>query len=532
MLMHLVGGARWGLLGLLCAGLMSACGEPDAMSTETSVTEQPTTEGTTDDTLDTTGETGQPTGESSDATSTTAGLPSCETPEGGVIAISGETPPQPLPVVLEPGAVCELELTLDTPRIVAVHAPFVANVLVADTSQSEPGWVRPTLLQPGSHELVLEHTGMTTVETTVALSDFGPPVEEVVRERSLVWTDPALTDGPDRCGLACVMAAIAEDGHGGRLLQHWFDRFATTAHSERLGPAQFLDAFAEELGPDPSLWDLDALPFVVTAVHNRIDLNNGEHCGEFRISMASTDPIYRPFHLIFLFIQPPQAEDLSPAGVAHCTQTALRWAELSALDQASFVAEAGAWMEELVAVEGFVAAESLEFMISPWEWRQWFFEDSPEPQPGLSQVLENRPLFQTLDIPRLNQPGDERDAFLQWVADNAAALNDRQLLLPESYRAPSARLNQGVPWVPLNLDGVEPGVLEQFPELRQNLEIIGCPACHATDAEFVQTLPDRTFSPFYDSELDAREVYLQDFAHGLAATPPHGPLQSGPVLPP
>ena len=75
-------------------------------------------------------------------------------------------------------------------------------------------------------------------------------------------------------------------------------------------------------------------------------------------------------------------------------------------------------------------------------------------------------------------------------------------------------------------------VLDRFPDLRRNLEIVGCPACHATDAPFVQTLPDRSFSPFYTKELDARSTALLARSRGLADVPPFGPLQSAPVLPP
>ncbi len=509
------------LVGSLIAGCEGTDGdssESDTGTTAIVTTGGPTGEDTTSD---------ETTSDTQDST-TDDPVPGCATPAGTSVTLAG----QPVPVTLDPGGRCDLELALDAPRIVAVHAAAVELLSVGQTQQSEPGWVRPTYLPAGSHPLVLEHLGPEPLQTQVTLTDFGPAVNTVERERSLVWTGPALTEGPQRCGLQCVLANISEDGHGGRLLAHWFQRFGTTAHSERLGPSQMLAAFSEQLGPDPSTWNLDALPFVVTAIHNRIDLQNGEHCGEFRISMASTDPIYRPFHLIFLFRQPPGPEDLSPAGNAHCTATGLRWARLSTLDEETFVAEAEQMIAQRVHATGFVAAESLEFMISPWEWRQWFFEVNPNPEPGLSQVLENRPLFQTLDIPRLNQPGPERDEFLQWVGQNAEALDARELLLPEAYRSASARLNQGVPWVPLSLDGVEPSVLEAYPNLRQNLEIVGCPACHATDAEFVQTLPDRTFSDFYDKELDAREVFLKGFVHGMVGEPPHGPLQTEPVLPP
>ena len=74
-------------------------------------------------------------------------------------------------------------------------------------------------------------------------------------------------------------------------------------------------------------------------------------------------------------------------------------------------------------------------------------------------------------------------------------------------------------------------MLRDFPDLRGNIEIVGCPACHSADAEFVQTRPDRTFSPFYDKELDARAAHLLTAHAGEGADVPFGPLQEAPVLP-
>lgn len=411
---------------------------------------------------------------------------------------------------------CALTLELAEPRIVEVQA---AGATMAD--EDEPGWLGPRLVEAGSWVIGLEGSGGASVR----LRDLGPPPPALDEARSLVWTAAELVEGPGACRLGCVMAEVAPDGHGGPMLEAWFERFATTAHSERLGPTQLLDAYAEALGPDPGAWDLDALPFEVTAVHNRLDLGDGTHCGELRVSLASMDTIHSPFHLIFLFRQPAAAGDLSPGGWAHCTETALKWARLSALDGAAFVQAAREWLGELVTHERFLVAETLEFMVAPWEWRQWF----PDAE-GLA--LENRPLFQTVDTPRLNQPGPDRDAFLAWVADNAALLAARQALIPEAFRASSARVNQGVPWVPLDLSGLAQDVRAQWPELRQQIELMGCPGCHTADADFVQTLPDRTFSPFYDKELEARALHLGARAVGAATLAPFGPLQAEPLLTP
>src|SRR5690606_32056170 len=113
-------------------------------------------------------------------------------------------------------------------------------------------------------------------------------------------------------------------------------------------------------------------PFVVTGVHNRIDLADGTHCGELRVSLASIDPLHQPFHLIALHRQVPAEGDRRPDGSAHCAATALRWSRLSALESDDLFHQAArAQLDEALSSERLVAIESLEFLISPWEWRQW-----------------------------------------------------------------------------------------------------------------------------------------------------------------
>jgi hypothetical protein len=378
--------------------------------------------------------------------------------------------------------------------------------------------------------MTVTNAGAEPVTVTVMSRVYGPPRSQLARERSLVWTQPEILDDPAMCGLGCVLGKISDDGHGGRLLQQWMGRFATTAHSERLGPKNLLDEFAAQQGVPVEQWDLDALPFTITGVHNRVDLRGPDHCGELRVSFASVHPIYRPFHLIFLFRQPAYDGDVSPGGAAHCTATAQRWATLSELEGDALRQAVHAEVAAAFIGERLLVAETVEFTISPWEWRQWFLFESFEPL--LPWQFDNRPLFQTVDTPRLNQPGPERDAFLAWVVGNAAAIDARQIEIPELFRSPSARANQGVPWVPLELVGVDEAVLATYPDLRRKLEIVGCPACHTADAEFVQTLPSRMFSPFYDKELDARAEHLAALANGAPAPAPFGPLQPEPVLPP
>lgn len=338
--------------------------------------------------------------------------------------------------------------------------------------------------------------------------DGAAAIPEIAREKSLVWTDPAIVDDLSAVGLARVMAAVAGDGHGGAHLAAWFRAFSTTAHSERLGPALLIEELEAELG-SPEGWDLDALPFLVTAVHNRIDLGPRQGaCGELRVSFASTHPVHAPFHAIFLFRQDPGPGDADAGGDVHCRATARRWAELTGMGQADFLAAARSLLDDNLQPGRFLLTETVELTVSPWEWRQWI-------------GLENPLLFQTVDTPRLNQPGPLRDAFLAFARDNAELLAARALEIPAAFRAPSARVPPGVARERLEL------AIDGHPDLAGQIEIVGCPACHTDDADFVQTTPQRTFSSFYERELDARAEWLGRLAAGQdPGVPAFGPLQS------
>jgi hypothetical protein len=160
----------------------------------------------------------------------------------------------------------------------------------------------------------------------------------------------------------------------------------------------------------------------------------------------------------------------------------------------------------------------VELTVSPWEWRQW--------EPVGPDTLDNPLLFQTVATAELNAPGALRDDFLGFVADRAAALDDRTEALPERFRARSARVPPSAPAERLSLEGLDPEVASAYPDLARSIEIVGCPTCHTETAEFVQTSVDREFSPFYDAELDARATRLDRLNAGVdEPPPPFGPLQ-------
>ncbi len=369
--------------------------------------------------------------------------------------------------------------------------------------------------RPERGDLGIEVEGRGGIELTVWAR--GTPAPAVIRERALTWVDAALLDDPATISLWRVMWAIGDDG-GGVLFDRWFRAFAAGPGAGRAAFAQFLDEIAAAQGDQPSAWDLTALPFRVTGVHARHDLGRGTDCGELRVSIASTHPTFAPVHLIFLFRQPAAADDVTPDGHVHCRGAARRWARLGALDDASWRAAARAILDQGITRDRFVMAESVELTISPWQWRQW--------APDGAGALVNPPLFQTVDVARVNAPGPTRDAFLAAVAAAPAAIDAQRWEVPVAFRAPVIEVQPNAQAALVDLSPLSE-VLTTYPALPRAIGMIGCPRCHTDSADFVQTGLDRRPSPFYDRELDARAARLDALGRGEWPTsPPFGPLQS------
>lgn len=382
----------------------------------------------------------------------------------------------------------------------------------ADAAREAAGASASWLVPRAVHgELVLTATGDGTHALTVWAR--GNAVPAARRERALAWFDPALLDDTTIISPARVLDTIARDGRGNVLLDRWFRAFAVGPGAGRATFQQFLDRIATTQGADPATWDLRALPFRVTGVHNRVDLARGDDCGELRVSIASTDATFSPLHLIVLFRQVQADDDVTPDGAIHCRGTARRWARLGALDGAQWTAAARAAIDAGLTRDRFLLAESVELSLSPWQWRQWV----PDSNGGLA----NPRLFQTIDVARVNTAGTVREQFLLDVVANNAAIAARTWRVPDPYRATTAEVQ---PNAKATLVDLSPLAVD--PALPQALGMIGCPRCHTDDADFVQTSVDRVPSPFYDKELTARGVRLDALTRGAwPGDAPFGPLQ-------
>ena len=355
-------------------------------------------------------------------------------------------------------------------------------------------------------------------EVTLSMFARGTPPPPVARGRALAWFDGALLDDPSVISFAGVMATISEDDHGGRLLERWFTAFAAGPGAGRATFAQFLDEIRTAQGEDPAAWNLGGLPFKVTGVHNRHDLGRDVDCGELRVSIASTHPTFSPIHFIFLFRAPILDDDVTPDGAVHCRGSARRWARFIALDPEDWKTTARELVATSLTRDSFLLAESVELSISPWQWRQW----RPDGNGGLS----NPPLFQTVDVARVNAAGATREAFLAEVRTNAAQIAARTWPIPAQFRSAVAEVQ---PNMKASLVDLAPltDVLATHPQLARTIGMIGCPRCHTDDADFLQTGFDRKPSPFYDRELDARAARLDALNRGeWPGLVPFGPLQS------
>jgi hypothetical protein len=363
----------------------------------------------------------------------------------------------------------------------------------------------------GERALVVEAND----EVTLTAWGRGAVPPAPLRDRSTTWFDAALLDDPTAVSFARVMSIVSGD-QGGALLERWFEAFAAGPGAGRATFAQFLDGIRAEQGSDPGGWNLATLPFKVTGVHNRIDLARGDvpgappsGCGELRVSVASTHPTLSPLHMLFIFRQRPQADDITPDGAVHCRGTARRWAALAGLSPSELATAARAWLDGALTRDNFALAESVELTISPWQWRQWI----PDGAGGLT----NPPLFQTIDVTLLNGPGPTHDMFLADVAQHRDEILARTWAVPPLYRP---RVAEVQPTEKAALVGGIDG------DVAEALGTIGCPRCHTENADFVQTSVDRVPSPFYDKELDARTARIDALAQGRAVTPaPFGPLQ-------
>ncbi len=432
-----------------------------------------------------------------------------------------------------------LELRVEVEAPEKDLTPEYVHASLDGVDQREPGWVGIQSLVTGEH--VLRVTSERDAELRFYLRSEGELPRSLNSALSLEWpTNHRVVSNKDVVGLGRMMALISAEGHGGPLLAHWLGSFESAEGPSRSGPAALLAHLQSTKGADPALWNLDDLNFTVSSVQNRIDLRDANSCGQLRVVLTSPATGFEDaFQMVFLFQQPPRPLDYTPLGTLHCTSTALVWARLSAAGVQPVTAEdpLTSVLENILQRGNFLRVKTSEKIgaETDYEFREWILALNPDPTatPALRNILVNRPLFQTVDTPRLNTPGPERDAFLAYVGDNAAALHARTALIPQQFLAVAARAD-GVNWTPLDLTGVPQATLDAFPQLRQQIEVVGCTGCHRSRAgtQLIHSRRSGGHSAYLVEELIARTVDLLRLSTGVPQPVPYGPLQANPVLPP
>jgi hypothetical protein len=344
-------------------------------------------------------------------------------------------------------------------------------------------------------------------------------------DRSLHLREPALLADAS-IGLHRLMllatgvdpdAPDVDRGRAGAALERLFESFAEEEHSERAALVEWLAEIRAQWGSDATAWDLDQLPFVVTGVHNRIDLAaRVAGCGEIRVSLASEHPRHRPLHLIFLFRQASETDDWET-----CRARARGWAALSTLESNTFVDGARELVRGMLRPERFLVLESAENLVGRWEWRQWAWG---------RDGWANLPLFQTVDNELVRPGGPRHEDFNRFVAwATRDTLVARMVEIPAPFRQKSGRVLPGGDAEPIAL-GRDDAALSDA------LGIVGCPTCHVTNARFVHTRAERGAdgalvvrrSAFHEAELYARRARL---GLTIASEVPLAPAPFGPLQP-
>jgi len=419
------------------------------------------------------------------------------------------------------------------------ETPAFVHASVDGQPQREPGWVGAFSLHTGEH--VLRVSSDQAAELRFIFRYDGETPITVSEDHSLEWLPGnQVIDTTSLVGFKRMMGLISEDGHGGRLLEQWLSSFDPAGGPSRPGPAALLSQIQADQGTDPAQWDMDLVPFAISSVQNRIDLrDDATSCGTVRVVLTSTGDFENALHLNFLFKQVPVPLDYTPAGTLSCAFTALRWVRLSA-GGATWLDSLYLQLEASLRRANFLHIQSSEKIgaETDYEFREWVLATNTDTATAaqLPNLLVSRPMFQAVDTERLNLAGPDRDAFIAFVTSNAESLAARTAVIPEAFLAVATRAD-GLTWVPLDLTGVPTTTLDALPQLRQQIEIVGCNGCHTSNSGTLlvhsrSSGGNRAHSPFMGAELSAREQALLDLAVSVPQSQNYGPLQANPVLPP
>jgi hypothetical protein len=325
--------------------------------------------------------------------------------------------------------------------------------------------------------------------------------------KSVLVRDPAILDDAF-WSLSRVLGAVT-GADASVVADAWLAQLGTTqtigtqTSAARPGAAAYIAALPRR---SDGVLDATKLGFVPTALSNRLDLADGQSCGEARITYALTAGVTDRRHRMTVIVELRQ-----PYDGAHCRTVAQSWVALSKLDGAALQSALQAIYTPLLTPANLKQVRTNEFLVGPqdpslppaaWELREFHLGADAR----LHQVL----LPLQIDPAAVQSSPD----FLTWVQTNQAGLARGTLTFPAQYQVAT---------------GSEDGTRVSLSDgaLSDLVNKSTCAGCHTTAtnsafahvAERFQGTGRAEISQFLAGELVKRANHLGLVAAGLTDAP-------------
>jgi hypothetical protein len=317
--------------------------------------------------------------------------------------------------------------------------------------------------------------------------------------KSVLVRDPAILDDPfwafDRV-LAAVTGAGANDVADAWLPTLGVDTVVDgKTASGRPGAAAFIAALPH--GSDGKI-DASKIGLVPTSLSNRLDLADGQSCGEARITYALSTGATDRRHRMTIIVELRQ-----PYDNAGCRPTARSWVALSSLDGAALQAALQAIYTPLLTPANLKQIRTNEFLVGPQDFSQptavWELREF--------HVGTDARLHQALLPLQIDQTAASDASFVTWAQANRTGLTNGTVTFPAQYRVPTA-----------TEDGAQIGVAD--PSLTALVNQQTCAGCHttSTNSAFAHVAERRNpawraeISQFLESQLRIRAAHVLNVA--------------------
>ena len=248
--------------------------------------------------------------------------------------------------------------------------------------------------------------------------------------KSVLVRDPAILDD-GFWALDRVLGAIS-GADPSAVADGWLAQLGTAqtigtqTAAARPGAAAYLAALPHRAD---GLLDASQLGFVPTSLSNRLDLADGQSCGEARITYALAGGVTDRRHRMTVIVELRQPDD-----GAHCRATAQSWVALSQLDGAALQSALQAIYAPLLTPANLKQVRTNEFLVGPqdfsqplaaWELREFHL--------GTDARLHQSLLPLQIDPAAVQSSAD----FLSWAQSNQAGLQRGTTTFPAQYQVPT-----------------------------------------------------------------------------------------------